>query len=186
MAYNPRLLRTSIFGKTVDDVIFRMAAVGTFTYSATASGVYRVIEYVYGSTMWCGACHDRFQVDEPDGVNWIPGTGSHGEVDASWCVSCHLDTAGDHDTAGSGHAGEYLGFHRHPVNVPHVALTGEADVSVETGTPLEHPRGAEGPYGGCGMCHPDRTDTVPTGDTVGNLSCLTCHRAHSSIASAEG
>ena len=174
-AANPRLLRRSI---TVQDaaytdlyVSFKVATVGTFTYSATASAVYRVIayarnypggdsgDYSAGTTRWCGACHNKFQVDDKD----VPDT--------------------THASAGPGHAVYYYGMHRHPVNVPHALLPSTADGSIDTGTPLETPTAAEP---SCGTCHPDIWGGSPTGDTVGNLGCLTCHRAHSSTAAVAG
>ncbi|MEW6182843.1 MAG: cytochrome c3 family protein [Bacillota bacterium] len=175
-AANPRLLRRSI---TVQDaaytdlyVAFKLATVGSFSYSTTASGVYRVTayarnysaegdsgDYAAGTTRWCGACHNKFQTDEKD----LPDT--------------------KHESAGPGHAVYQYGMHRHPVNVPHALLPSTADGSMDTGTPLETPTAAET---GCGTCHPDMWAGAPTGDTVGNLGCLTCHRAHSSAAAVAG
>jgi len=37
--------------------------------------------------------------------------------------------------------------------MPHALLPAGADGTVETGTPLENPRPAYGPYGGCGICY---------------------------------
>jgi predicted CXXCH cytochrome family protein len=107
---NPRLLRTSILGRMVDEVIFAMESVGSFAYSATDSGVYQVTDYVYGSAAWCGACHNKFDTS----------------------------TAGER-IAGSGHAGQLLGMWRHPVDVHAQPPTGGGlgDVTVATGTPLE-------------------------------------------------
>ncbi|MEW6182846.1 MAG: cytochrome c3 family protein [Bacillota bacterium] len=136
---NPRLLRTTIFGKTVDSVIFTMESVDTFTYLGVQSGVYRVTEYVYGSSSWCGTCHSRLD------------TG----------------TAGDR-IAGQGHAGQYLGMWRHPMDVHATppSSAGMGDVTVDTGTPLEiWTSGFNG--------LPDK------------VSCLTCHRAHSTTAQME-
>jgi predicted CXXCH cytochrome family protein len=87
---NPRLLRKSI---TVQDaaytdlyVSFKVATVGTFTYSATTSAVYRVVEYKSGSTRWCGACHNKFRTSNND-LN-----------------------------PGAGHANYYFGMWRHPMD----------------------------------------------------------------------
>ncbi|MEW6771333.1 MAG: cytochrome c3 family protein [Bacillota bacterium] len=171
---NPRLLRRSItvIDSTYTDlyVSFKVATVGTFTYQGVSSGVYRVIAYARdypggdsgdynaGSTRWCGACHNKFQVDDKD----VPDT--------------------THASAGPGHAVYYYGMHRHPVNVPHALLPSTADGSIETGTPLETPTAAKT---GCGTCHPDIGGTL-TGHTVGNLGCLTCHRAHGTTATMTG
>lgn len=109
-AYNPRLMQTSILGKTVDKVIFQEESVGTFTYSSVDSGVYRVTQYVYGTSSWCGACHNKFDTS----------------------------TAGDR-IAGTGHAGQFLSMWRHPVDV-HASLPTAAEMgdgTVDTGTPLE-------------------------------------------------
>lgn len=64
---NPRLLRKTLFGETVDYVAFKMETVGTFTYQGVSSGVYVVTDYVYGSTGWCGACHNKFRDTVIDG-----------------------------------------------------------------------------------------------------------------------
>jgi len=135
---NPRLLRLSIFGKTVDTLIFRMATVGAFTYQGVSSGVYRVTEYVYGSASWCGACHNRFDTS----------------------------TAGER-IAGEGHAAQYLGMWRHPMDV-HAVLPGGADGTVATGTPLEVWTTGHG------------------GGLSDKVACLTCHRAHSTTAVVAG
>jgi predicted CXXCH cytochrome family protein len=107
---NPRLLRTAILGKTVDEMIFTAETVGTFTYLGVGSGVYRVTDYIFGSSDWCGACHDKFD------------TG----------------TAGDR-IAAEGHAPRFLEMWRHPVDVHAQPPSGAGlgDVSVDTGTPLE-------------------------------------------------
>jgi predicted CXXCH cytochrome family protein len=84
---NPRLLRTTLFGQDVAVVSFKMETVGTFAYEGVSAGVYRVIEYKDGSTLWCGACHDKFQTDDAD-----------------------TDPA-------AGHAVYYLNMWRHPMNV---------------------------------------------------------------------
>ncbi|RPF49539.1 putative CXXCH cytochrome family protein [Thermodesulfitimonas autotrophica] len=114
---NPRLLRKTITvgTATYSDlyVSFKFETVGTFTYGtpSVASGVYRVIQYVDGSTNWCGACHVKFQTDDPDTV------------------------------PGAGHAVFYYGMWRHPVNVhvipPPATSTATFDGSIATGTPLE-------------------------------------------------
>ncbi|WP_334109487.1 cytochrome c3 family protein [Thermodesulfitimonas autotrophica] len=73
---NPRLLRRTITvgNATYSNLYmkFKFQSVGTFTYGnpAVASGVYRVVEYLcdygvtqattYGSSVWCGACHNKF------------------------------------------------------------------------------------------------------------------------------
>jgi predicted CXXCH cytochrome family protein len=134
---NPRLLRTSIFDQTVDTVIFKMATVGTYTYEGVTSGVYRVTEYVYGSSAWCGACHDKFDTS----------------------------TAGDR-VAGEGHAGQYLGMWRHPMDV-HAVLPDGSDGTVATGTPLE-------------------IWTTGFGGLTDKVACLTCHRAHGSPVQKAG
>ena len=114
---NPRLLRRSI---TVQDaaytdlyVSFKFATVGTFTYEGVASGVYRVIEYADGSTYWCGACHNKFQTDDPD--------------------------RGDPDAPGEGHAVYYFNMWRHPMNVHVMPPPPPPDFndSIATGTPPE-------------------------------------------------
>jgi hypothetical protein len=70
---NPRLLRRSItVGSATYSglyVSFKFETVGTFTYGtpSVASGVYRVIEYLSGSTNWCGACHNKFNTREGSG-----------------------------------------------------------------------------------------------------------------------
>ncbi|MEW6459418.1 MAG: cytochrome c3 family protein [Bacillota bacterium] len=81
---NPRLLRRSfaLSGGTADGCYmkFKMDTVGEFTYQGVSSGVYKVSEYhadydfdgvldttKYGSSYWCGGCHDRFKSYLPDG-----------------------------------------------------------------------------------------------------------------------
>ena len=136
---NPRLLRKKITvvssAYTNLYVCFGMETVGSFAYSAVDSGVYRVITYGYGSPKWCGACHNKFM------------TLNH---DASWL-------------AGSGHAENYFGMWRHPMEA-HVWPPDYADISVDSGSPPEkYPR-----------------------DNVYKIGCLTCHRAHSTVASMNG
>ncbi|MEW6182844.1 MAG: cytochrome c3 family protein [Bacillota bacterium] len=140
---NPRLLRKSI---TIQDgantnlyVSFRMQTVGTFSYTPGAgipvdSGVYTVIGYTYGSTKWCGACHNKFKT-------------------ANWDFR-----------PGQGHANFYLSMWRHPMDA-HVLPPPGFDGSIATGTPVEE---YESDFG------------------VKRLACLTCHRAHSTIADADG
>ncbi|MEW6182845.1 MAG: cytochrome c3 family protein [Bacillota bacterium] len=114
MMGNPRLMRTSIFGQTTDSVIFRFRTVGNFT---TSSGVYQVTAYIYGSTSWCGACHNIF--------------------DTSTC-------GGDRMPEG-GHAAERLGMWRHPMDVHTLAPSGPGMggygqigyMGLIDGTPLE-------------------------------------------------
>ncbi|MEW6574618.1 MAG: cytochrome c3 family protein [Bacillota bacterium] len=70
---NPRLLRRAI---TVQDgtyndlyVSFKFSSVGTFTYGdpPVDSEVYKVDEYVSGSTRWCGSCHNKFMAPTNSG-----------------------------------------------------------------------------------------------------------------------
>jgi len=136
---NPRLLRRSITisGATYSDLYvgFKFwSTVGTFTYGSPSvdSGVYRVTEYVYGSTNYCGACHNIFDV----------GTDS-------------------------GHTLTY-GMYRHAFDVElttdYVTSPNDPSDTTLNGTPLE--KGASG--------------------TLKRVACLTCHRAHSTTASAAG
>jgi len=74
---NPRLLKTSILGIDGLTVGFTMGDVGNNAKIVTA--------YVYGSSKWCGSCHDKFKTLNNDG------------------------------TIGEGHANYYLGMWRHPL-----------------------------------------------------------------------
>ncbi|MEW6574619.1 MAG: cytochrome c3 family protein [Bacillota bacterium] len=138
---NPRLLRTTLFGENVAVVSFKMETVSTFTYKGVSSSVFRVIEYKGGSTLWCGACHDKFQTDD-SGI--VPG---------------------------AGHATEYLGMWRHPMNVHVIPPPSPPDFngSIATGTPPE-------------IKHTNRLVRPDTRI----LGCLTCHRAHSATAAKAG
>ncbi len=106
---NPRLLRTSIFGRQVDKVIFQFnESLGTFTGpQATGSPVYPVTAYVYGSTNWCSSCHDRLDPTQ-GGQRFNP----------------------------EGHAGQYLSMWRHPMDVHFIDAPGQ-NTSLATGTPYE-------------------------------------------------
>lgn len=126
---NPRLLKTVLFGKTVNWVSVQVQSVGTFAYSATPSGVYTVVGYAYGFTDWCGACHDHF----PD---WV------------------LD----------GHASLVGGFYRHPT-VAHI-ITAPKDPSITTGTPVEN--------------------WNLVNKVMRRVTCISCHRAHSTAATMSG
>ncbi|MEW6182842.1 MAG: cytochrome c3 family protein [Bacillota bacterium] len=71
---NPRLLRRSITvsGDTYTGLYVGFtfsSTVGTFTYGSPSvdSGVYRVTEYDSGSTDYCGACHNKFDVGTDSG-----------------------------------------------------------------------------------------------------------------------
>ena len=137
---NPRLLRKSI---TVQDaaytslyVGFQFESVGTFAYSATVSGVYRVIRYWGGISEWCGACHNKFQTDDPD------NKGRQGE------------------------AIQYFGMWRHPINA-HVTPWVSMDTSIATGTPLAY-------------------ETGYSYWPAAEVTCLTCHRAHSTTVAKAG
>ncbi|MEW6447824.1 MAG: cytochrome c3 family protein [Bacillota bacterium] len=81
---NPRLLRRSFTfagGTTVPNVYmkFHMVPVGDFVYKGVTSGVYKVDQYwvdydagdgtYYGSSYWCGGCHDKFKAELP-GMNF--------------------------------------------------------------------------------------------------------------------
>ncbi|MEW6181763.1 MAG: cytochrome c3 family protein [Bacillota bacterium] len=114
---NPRLLRQII---TVQDatytnlaLIFQVATVGTFTYSATGSAVYQVTNYWSGSTEWCGACHNKLKYSDAD------------------------------VKAGDGQVGQYFSMWRHPMDVHVAPVLNQAgtaidmDRSLATGTPLE-------------------------------------------------
>lgn len=115
---NPRLLRTTLFGEDVAVVSFKVETVGTFTYKGVSSGVYRVIEYKDGSTLWCGACHDKFQTDDAD------------------------------TDPGEGHALYYLDMWRHPMNVHIIPppdfdssiATGTPPETKPSGTPIKQTR----------------------------------------------
>jgi len=140
---NPRLLRRSITvsGETYTGLYvgFKYSStVGTFTYGSPSvdSGVYRVTEYVYGSTDYCGACHDRFKAPTDSGH----GSGYAGMYRHAFGITL---TEGTYIKAGT---------HRTPPNVTF------------NGTPLEI--GASG--------------------TLERVACLTCHRAHSTTATAQG
>ncbi|WP_418792130.1 hypothetical protein [Phosphitispora sp. TUW77] len=107
---NPRLLRTSLLGQTVNTVNFKMQTVDPFVYGGLSSDVFRVIEYKQGSTAWCGACHDRFKTTNHEGA----------------------------PNPGEGHANFYLGMWRHPMD-GHVVPPPDFDGSIGTGTPVEKP-----------------------------------------------
>ncbi|MEW6486278.1 MAG: hypothetical protein AB1423_17005, partial [Pseudomonadota bacterium] len=137
---NPRLLRTPLFGRTVNFVEFKVSTVGTFTYAVGGvgetvdSGVYRVTEYVYGSTDYCGACHDKF---------FAP--------------------------SGSGDDQKYQGMYRHAFGVNLLDAVDQGNVAIDadpavSGTPTE-------------------TKNNPPN---GQVACLSCHRAHSTVASMAG
>ena len=113
---------------------------GTFTGpQAVGSLVYSVSAYIYGSTSWCSACHNRFDPTER-GRRFSP----------------------------EGHASQYLGMWRHPMDVHFIPPAG-ADTSVAKGTPYEH--------WDRGNFHILSTYKV---------ACLTCHRAHSTTVSVTG
>jgi len=64
--------------------------------------------------------------------------------------------------------------HRHPVNVPLSNFNGQVDLVVDNGLPLAHD-----------------LDVSENGNTGGNddsdwIECLTCHRAHGTVANMEG
>jgi predicted CXXCH cytochrome family protein len=148
---NPRLLRLSLLGAANLKVRFKVQTVGTFTYGPAGatvdSGVYRVIEYDSGSTRWCGGCHDKFQ---PDDTNTRSGTG---------------------------HAEQFMGMWRHPMNMHLKPPTG-ADMTVASGTPYEtYTSWWMVPDPISGRSHMFRTWRV---------ACLTCHKAHGTAARMNG
>ncbi|RPF42483.1 putative CXXCH cytochrome family protein [Thermodesulfitimonas autotrophica] len=115
---NPRLLRRTITVGTATYsglyVEFKLDTVGKFTYGnpSVDSGVYRVSEYIDGSTGWCGACHNKFNIVDADAGStkdaWgmyrhgmdlratLP-SGSKGTIDVGTPLEKNYDYAGGSD-----------------------------------------------------------------------------------------
>jgi hypothetical protein len=141
-AANPRLLRRSITvsGDTYNDLFvgFKFSAtVGTFTYGSPSvdSGVYRVTDYVSGSSAYCGSCHNIFNVGTDSGHTLTYGMYRHA-FDITLTEGTYIKT----------------GTRRVPPNVTF------------NGTPLE----------------------IGAAGNEERVACLTCHRAHSTTATASG
>lgn len=115
-----------------------------------------------------------------------------GKAMSSWCAGCHTaydqsDSAYDYgatlqvyDDAGVGTNLGAQTFHRHQVDISLAAGFGHLNVDPldDPGLPLEMGVGqfaAGADY-----------DSAKPWDTSGNISCLTCHRAHGSEATMEG
>jgi len=136
--YKTRLLRTSFFGQTVTPIQFLVTNIGTHTNELEADRavpIYQVTGYSTASPTWCGACHNKFNTNGSLGYR-IPG---------------------------QGHATNYLGGWRHPMDV-HAVLPPGADGSIKSGTPL------------------GQNSSI----TTARVGCLTCHRAHSTAATMGG
>ncbi len=110
-----------------------------------------------GMSGWCAGCHQTYLLPEQQ------FTKSDG---TTYTASGNVYNAGD----GSG----LLLRHRHPVNVPLSNFNGAMDLVVDSGLPLAHD-----------------IDVTENGNDGGNTSgdwieCLTCHRAHGTVAQMEG
>lgn len=110
-----------------------------------------------GMSGWCAGCHQTYLL-EAQTITKSDGT--------TYTVSGNVYNAGD----GSG----LLMRHRHPINVPLSNFNGAMDLVVDNGLPLAHDI--------------DATEGGNDGGTTDSdwIECLTCHRAHGTVAVMEG
>jgi predicted CXXCH cytochrome family protein len=192
---NYRLLKDSVNGVTVGGytsagtpqayVLSNEEGFPTGGFKKGADGVADAVDYKpnytspeyaknVGKAMsaWCSACHT--------GYNQTASVANYG---SNLDIGSGHDSAGTTYTAGTGNTA--VVYHRHPVDVPLDLGTGSADnrgLSValldDPGLPLEM---------GIGQYKSGSTATsTVTWDERGNVSCLTCHRAHGSEAQMSG
>jgi len=111
-----------------------------------------------GMSGWCAGCHQTYLREAE--MMTKPSDGS------TYTASGSVYNAGD--------GGGLRMRHRHPVNVPLSNFNGQVDLVVDNGLPLAHD-----------------LDVSENGNTGGNddsdwIECLTCHRAHGTVANMEG
>lgn len=145
---------------------------------------------------WCAACHTQYIVEndvasvgQMDSWNAaIPGTYNYdnGVVDGEALID-------ENTNLPTGNSVPASARHRHPIDVP--LVVGQLDDSAralnvavlnDSGLPLEMPFSAA--QTAVGSTH---TSTMPwandgSGTTAGNVTCLTCHRAHGTESTMSG
>lgn len=136
-----------------------------------------------------------------DGLTYKPNYTSpqyaknSGRAMSAWCSACHTNYAstgtaanyGVFETVTTGGVTTQLGAktrHRHLVDIPLSVGQGSGralnvEVLDDAGLPLEMGIGTR-------KAGTTATSTVPQWDARGNISCLTCHFAHGSAATATG
>lgn len=109
-----------------------------------------------GMSGWCAGCHQTYLLPEQTFTKTVNG------VDVDYVASGNVYNAGD----GSG----LKLRHRHPINVPLSKFNGAMDLVVDSGLPLAH----------------DLGETAAAPESSDWIECLTCHRAHGTVAQMEG